>query len=338
MLVHPPPYCLWILNKNGTLIFHHEFQTTRFTANDRIRLASTLHGISVISDNLGSTVAANPKCVAPDPSPPCRNEEHVGCLPLTPATNNGSGVPSQLPSDDAILSCPWQPATPQAHATAGQKLYRIPRGLHSFLPGNLTNLVGAELPGAVTLASLSSLREMPGRVAANAGVKSRGLEIYESAKPVVRAQESEGISTELEEVGGGSSSASCGYSQHQLRQISQKHQEENLAAHRRHCKVGSESTKPEGLRACLRPRGLRRIQGEDFQIYMRQSLSHIRFILITDSTHDSRRAQEYLDKFYAAFSAYVMQDPFQVSLDLPVNSELFEHTIRKIVMQASSDE
>ncbi|KAF7457130.1 sybindin family protein [Cryptosporidium felis] len=42
-------YSLYINNKNGSLIYQRDFSDTTLTANDKIRLASTFHGLCTIA-------------------------------------------------------------------------------------------------------------------------------------------------------------------------------------------------------------------------------------------------------------------------------------------------
>lgn len=92
------PQCLWILNKNGTLIYHRDFRQTKFTANDRIRLASTLHGISAVAarispadrgrgggtrDHLQPSAPGANSCAPPPPAEDKeRAVEYQGCVPF----------------------------------------------------------------------------------------------------------------------------------------------------------------------------------------------------------------------------------------------------------------
>ncbi|KAL7066404.1 sybindin-like family protein [Cryptosporidium serpentis] len=48
-------YSLYINNKNGSLIYQKDFTDILLTANDRIRLASTFHGLCTIAKQLSPT-------------------------------------------------------------------------------------------------------------------------------------------------------------------------------------------------------------------------------------------------------------------------------------------
>eukprot|EP00392_Amoebophrya_sp_AT5.2_P007509 g7524.t1 len=203
------PQCLWILNKNGTLIYHRDFRQTKFTANDRIRLASTLHGISAVAARI---------------SPADRGRGGGRCDSL--------GHPVPLDRERFFAAC-WDKDNPSFH--------RVPTD--TFTP------------------------------------------------PLLRDR--------LERV-----------------------QVENLGAYRREVNRPQSSRRRDArsLQLALQPRGIARTK------------TALRFILITDAIYDPKRAEMYLNAIYERFSVLVIQDPFVVSLDLPVTSAMFEQSVVNLVV------
>lgn len=91
--------------------------------------------------------------------------------------------------------------------------------------------------------------------------------------------------------------------------------------------------------------GLKLIETELFNLYVFQLLTGIKFIVVTTSnpavhmdevtskgelSKQFQLVSEIYRKIYAAYSDYVMKDPFY-SLDMPIKSPMFERKVKAIV-------
>lgn len=80
--------------------------------------------------------------------------------------------------------------------------------------------------------------------------------------------------------------------------------------------------------------GLRHMITDEFSMFLFQSLTGIKFVLI--STNNFRNntsvsiAENILRKIYCIYSDYVMKDPFY-SLDMPIRSELFDSNLKNLI-------
>lgn len=76
--------------------------------------------------------------------------------------------------------------------------------------------------------------------------------------------------------------------------------------------------------------GLQRIETDLFNVCIFQSVSGLKFIIITapnSGTYDN--IEELFRQLYIIYSDYVMKDPFY-SLDMPIKSSLFDGKIREL--------
>ncbi|CAD7941570.1 unnamed protein product [Amoebophrya sp. A120] len=112
-------------------------------------------------------------------------------------------------------------------------------------------------------------------------------------------------------------------------QVPEKVLTENLVAYRR--EQYTDHRKACTLRACqnsaLHPRGITRVEAAGFQVFMLQTRTNLRFILITEGFFDSKKADLFLKYVYERFAVLILQDPFVVSLDLPVQSAAFDQAL-----------
>ncbi|CAN3357060.1 trafficking protein particle complex subunit 23 [Diutina catenulata] len=91
--------------------------------------------------------------------------------------------------------------------------------------------------------------------------------------------------------------------------------------------------------------GLQSIETELFNLYVFQSLTGIKFIIVTTSnpavhmdemsskgelTRQFELVHEIYRKLYVLYGDYVMKDPFY-SLDMPIKSTLFEQGIKNLI-------
>lgn len=80
--------------------------------------------------------------------------------------------------------------------------------------------------------------------------------------------------------------------------------------------------------------GLRSIQTDKFSAFVFQSLTGLKFMLVTspynDLNNDGMVAEGILKRIYALYSDYVMKNPFY-ELDMPIRVELFDIKLTELV-------
>lgn len=80
--------------------------------------------------------------------------------------------------------------------------------------------------------------------------------------------------------------------------------------------------------------GLRHMVTDDFSMFVFQSLTGLKFVLVSTNNFRSNTsvsiAENLLRKVYCVYSDYVMKDPFY-SLDMPIRSELFESKVKELI-------
>lgn len=80
--------------------------------------------------------------------------------------------------------------------------------------------------------------------------------------------------------------------------------------------------------------GLRHMVTDEFSMFLFQSLTGIKMILISTNSFRNNTsvsiAENLLRKVYCLYSDYVMKDPFY-SMDMPIRSELFEAKLNSLV-------
>lgn len=91
--------------------------------------------------------------------------------------------------------------------------------------------------------------------------------------------------------------------------------------------------------------GLQSIETDNFNLYVFQTLSGIKFVIITSpnpvvlrgetgSRNELQKqtdvANELFRKLYVAYSDFVMKDPFYL-LDMPIKSILFDKRVREVI-------
>lgn len=129
-------------------------------------------------------------------------------------------------------------------------------------------------------------------------------------------------------------------------ELSARQQEDNLRAFRRDCEIAHENIR-KGLRVgptpvlpkvnpavlcktALRPRGITRMEADNFQIFVLTTLTKLKFILIVGPRFDATRAARLLQTAYQLFADHIQKDPFQ-SLENPLQSEKFEEGLLRAV-------
>ncbi|KAI5959575.1 uncharacterized protein KGF55_005219 [Candida pseudojiufengensis] len=80
--------------------------------------------------------------------------------------------------------------------------------------------------------------------------------------------------------------------------------------------------------------GLKNIETEFFNLYIYQTVSGLKFIIITKPNLNPMELNILNDEFknlYVAYSDYVMKNPFY-SLDMPIKSQLFDNKVKEILI------
>jgi hypothetical protein len=82
--------------------------------------------------------------------------------------------------------------------------------------------------------------------------------------------------------------------------------------------------------------GLRAIETSSFTMFISQTVTGIKFLLIASpSTDDLERAIEAADavlqKVYCLYADYVMKNPFH-SLEMPIRARLFDRKVTELIM------
>ncbi|CAI5758938.1 unnamed protein product [Candida verbasci] len=78
--------------------------------------------------------------------------------------------------------------------------------------------------------------------------------------------------------------------------------------------------------------GLQSIETDFFNLYNFQTVSGLKFIIITspnDNFENFETSNEIFRKLYILYSDYVMKDPFY-SLDMPIKSILFDKNVKEL--------
>ncbi|WLF77896.1 hypothetical protein PVL30_001619 [Lodderomyces elongisporus] len=83
--------------------------------------------------------------------------------------------------------------------------------------------------------------------------------------------------------------------------------------------------------------GLKSIETDIFNLYIFQTTSGLKFILITTpNLNDAGKKQtsELFSQLYVAYSDFVMKNPFY-SLDMPIKCSLFDERVRSLLLSSS---
>ncbi|CDK29035.1 unnamed protein product [Kuraishia capsulata CBS 1993] len=75
--------------------------------------------------------------------------------------------------------------------------------------------------------------------------------------------------------------------------------------------------------------GLRIIETENFQIYVYQTITGVKFIGFANDTNLAEM-EVWFKKVYLCYSDYVMKNPFQ-QLDMPIKNDNFDRIVRQTV-------
>ncbi|KAI5967100.1 hypothetical protein KGF57_000529 [Candida theae] len=79
--------------------------------------------------------------------------------------------------------------------------------------------------------------------------------------------------------------------------------------------------------------GLKSVETDLFNLYIFQSVSGLKFILITVPNLDPvevQRTEDLFKSLYVTYSDYVMKNPFY-SMDMPIKSPLFDANVKDIL-------
>ncbi|KAI8056951.1 Sybindin-like protein [Syncephalis plumigaleata] len=79
--------------------------------------------------------------------------------------------------------------------------------------------------------------------------------------------------------------------------------------------------------------GIEMIEADTFRIYCFQTLTGIKFLLITDPQHAN--ADQHTRKIYEFYADYAMKNPFHTP-EMPVRCELFDQRLAKFIQTVSA--
>jgi hypothetical protein len=81
----------------------------------------------------------------------------------------------------------------------------------------------------------------------------------------------------------------------------------------------------------LLPSAIQQVSTSSFTMFCKQTLTGLKLILIVDSGFSERAAYDILSLVYAAYSDFVLKDPFY-SVDMPVRCSLFDKAVRQTLV------
>lgn len=81
----------------------------------------------------------------------------------------------------------------------------------------------------------------------------------------------------------------------------------------------------------MNPTGIQHVLTSAFSMYCKQTLTGLKLILIVERGFPERAASDILSLVYAAYSDYVLKDPFY-SVDMPVRCSLFDKAVRQMMI------
>jgi hypothetical protein len=75
------------------------------------------------------------------------------------------------------------------------------------------------------------------------------------------------------------------------------------------------------------------LEAETFKLHCFQTLTGIKFLLITDPSHS--QADQHLRKIYEIYADYVMKNPFHTP-EMPVRCDLFDQRLEKLIQSVGT--
>ena len=90
----------------------------------------------------------------------------------------------------------------------------------------------------------------------------------------------------------------------------------------------------EGSRRHLPPSstGIELLETENFRLNCFQTLTGVKFIVISDFTHPSSTKVAFLKQLYEVYADYALKNPFY-SLDMPIRSVACDHSIVAVSLE-----
>ncbi|KAI9013305.1 hypothetical protein HDU85_000668 [Gaertneriomyces sp. JEL0708] len=81
--------------------------------------------------------------------------------------------------------------------------------------------------------------------------------------------------------------------------------------------------------------GIELLEADTFKMYCFQTLTGVKFLVVTDPTHPN--AEAVTKKFYEIYADFVMKNPFY-SPEMPIRIDLFDNNIQKLARQLNGTE
>ncbi|PFH38791.1 sybindin family protein [Besnoitia besnoiti] len=79
----------------------------------------------------------------------------------------------------------------------------------------------------------------------------------------------------------------------------------------------------------LQPKGINRVEAENFRLQCLETLTGLKFVLVTELSLSPTAVEASLRRVYEAYSDYVLKNPFH-DADMPIRCQLFDKEIDKI--------
>ena len=80
----------------------------------------------------------------------------------------------------------------------------------------------------------------------------------------------------------------------------------------------------------LVPTGINQLVTSYFTLHSKQTLTGLKLLLVAENDFPEKAAADLLTLVYAAYSDYVLKDPFY-SIDMPIRCSLFDKSVRQIL-------
>ena len=82
--------------------------------------------------------------------------------------------------------------------------------------------------------------------------------------------------------------------------------------------------------AFIQPKGINRIMTSSFSIYIKETLTGMKLILVVATAFPEPAAMDLLNIIYTSYTDYVLKDPFY-ALDMPIRCSLFDKAVKQIL-------
>jgi hypothetical protein len=81
----------------------------------------------------------------------------------------------------------------------------------------------------------------------------------------------------------------------------------------------------------LIPTGIQKLVTSKVSLFSKQTLTGLKLLVVVDSQFPENLASDLLTLLYAAYSDYVLKDPFY-TIDMPIRCSLFEKAVKQLIL------